>query len=295
MIEHSYHWQIGDIGIIRVPDNEVALDGAFLISELTHENLRRENGWLYPHCKTDDGRIRLSFHSLLLKSGGMNIVIDTCMGNDKPRPSPLWDAGLEWNNRRGPYLDEIARAGFPRKSIDLVVLTHLHGDHVGWNTMLEGGRWVPTFPKARYVIVREEWEFWAKWEDPHFRIPLEDSVRPVIDAGLVQWVDTSYRINDQMWLEATPGHTPAHVSVAIGSRGELALTTGDLIHHPIQCAHPDWNCRFDTNPEQAVMTRRKFLERSTDDQALVFGTHFAAPSVGRVTRDGGAFRFAVEH
>jgi glyoxylase-like metal-dependent hydrolase (beta-lactamase superfamily II) len=291
MIGISHRWEIGEIKIARLPDNEITLFGGFLVDEFTPENIRHETDWLMPLFATADGRIGVSFHSLLVESQGLKIVIDTCMGNDKPRPSPLWDAQLGWHLRRGSFLDELRAAGFDRNAVDLVVLTHLHGDHVGWNTMLDGGRWVPSFPNARYLIVREEWEYWSQANDPHFRIPLEDSVRPVVDAGLVDFVDTDHRINGQLRLEPTPGHTHGHVSVVFESRGERAVTTGDLIHHPIQCGHPDWNCRFDLDPALARATRWDFLRRYCDDRTIVFGTHFSAPSAGRLTRHGDAFRY----
>ena len=287
----SHRWEVGAVRLARLPDNEVTLHGAFLVPEFTPANVAAELGWLAPHFAAGDGRIVLSFHSMLVESAGRRIVIDTCMGNDKPRPSPLWDAQLDWHLRRGDYLERLAAAGFARESVDLVVLTHLHGDHVGWNTMLAGGRWVPTFPNARYLIVREEWEYWSRADDPHFRIPLEDSVRPVVDAGMVEWVGVNHRIDANLRLVPTPGHTHAHVSVVIESGGARAITTGDLIHHPLQCAHPEWNCRFDLDAAQARATRRDFLERAAADRALVFGTHFSAPSAGRVVAHGAAFRF----
>src|SRR5271170_4686945 len=166
------HWRIGDVPIVRIPDKEVALNCEWLVAEFTPATVKRERSWLYPHSATADGLMRLSFHSMLVESQGLKIVIDTCLGNDKPRPAPTWDPAIEWDLRKGPYLDHLAAAGFKRESIDLVVLTHLHGDHIGWNTMLEGGRWVPTFPNARYLIVREEWDFWSQMtESEHFRVP----------------------------------------------------------------------------------------------------------------------------
>src|SRR5579871_6720696 len=291
----SHRWQLGAVRIARLPDHQTELFGEFLVPEFTPDNVRRELGWLAPHFAAPDGRIGLSFHSMLVESDGRRIVIDTCMGNHKPRPAPLWDAQLGWHLRRGDYLERLAAAGFAREAVDLVVLTHLHGDHVGWNTMLDAdGRWVPTFPNARYLIVRDEWQFWSRSDDPHFRIPLEDSVRPVVEAGMVEWVDTRHRIDRHLRLEPTPGHTHAHVSVVIESGDALAITTGDLIHHPLQCAYPEWNCRFDLDPAQARATRREFIRRCARDHVLVFGTHFPAPSAGRVVGAQGAFRFVPD-
>ncbi len=291
MDDVTHRWDVGAVRVARLVDHEVTLFGGFLVPEFTPANVIGELEWLAPHFATADGRIGLSFHSMLVESDGHKIVIDTCMGNLKPRPAPLWDAQLGWHLRRGDYLERLARAGFARETVDLVVLTHLHGDHVGWNTMLEGGRWVPTFPNARYLIVREEWEYWSRSDDPHFRIPLEDSVRPVVEAGMVEWVDTRHRIDANLRLEPTPGHTHAHVSVVIESGGARAITSGDLIHHPLQCAHPEWNCRFDLDPALARATRFDFIRRCAEDRALVFGTHFPAPSAGRIVAHRDAFRF----
>jgi glyoxylase-like metal-dependent hydrolase (beta-lactamase superfamily II) len=192
-----------------------------------------------------------------------------------------------------PFLRDLAAAGFPRESIDLVLCTHLHVDHVGWNTMLEGGRWVPTFPNARYLINRVEWEHWSRFEAGNYRDPIEDSVRPIVEGGFADFVESNHRITGEVWLEPTPGHTPGHASVRISSKGEDAIITGDLMHHPIQCAEPDWSSGFDSDADAARATRRAFLERYGDRPILVLGTHFATPTAGRIVRDGKAWRFAV--
>jgi len=166
-------------------------------------------------------------------------------------------------------------------------------DHVGWNTMLKDGKWVPTFPNARYLIGRREWAHWKDEPDGPDRAVRNDSVRPIVYAGLADFVDTDHHVTPEVFLEPTPGHTPGHVSVRLRSRGEEAVITGDLMHHPVQCAHPEWASRADYDAEQARVTRQRFLETSARDGALVFGTHFAGPTAGRVVRDGAAFRFAT--
>jgi glyoxylase-like metal-dependent hydrolase (beta-lactamase superfamily II) len=166
-------------------------------------------------------------------------------------------------------------------------------DHVGWNTMLVGDRWVPTFLNARYLFGRKEWEHWAAEPPGPDRDVRDDSVRPVLDAGLAELVATDHRITAEVRLESTPGHTPGHVSVRVVSRGEQAIITGDLMHHPVQCAEPDWANRFDVDAAAARRTRRAFLEQHADRPVLVLGTHFATPTAGRIVRDGKAWRFAV--
>ena len=171
--------------------------------------------------------------------------------------------------------------------------THLHVDHVGWNTKWENGRWVPTFPNARYLWHRAEYEYWAANDDGAYGPVVQESVLPVVEAGLVDLVEPTHAVTDEVRLEPTLGHTPGHVSVHITSRGEEAVITGDLMHHPAQCAHPEWRSSADFDAEQAERTRRDFLARYADRPVLVIGTHFATPTAGRIVRDGATYRFAV--
>jgi glyoxylase-like metal-dependent hydrolase (beta-lactamase superfamily II) len=171
-----------------------------------------------------------------------------------------------------------------------VICTHLHVDHVGWNTMLVDGRWVPTFPNARYLFVRSEYDHWQADENVqsgHFA----DSVRPVVDAGLVEWTDPDARITDQVFLQPSFGHTPGHVCVRVADGDDAAVVTGDLMHHPVQCARPDWSTTFDVDADGARTVRQEFLDRHAGTSTLVFGTHFASPSAGHIVRDGAAWRF----
>ena len=198
------------------------------------------------------------------------------------------------NQLHGPFLDKMAAAGFAPESIDTVLCTHLHIDHVGWNTRLVDGRWLPTFPNARYLFGRIELAHWSATHDAEERQLLADSVQPVIDAGLADPVECDHVITSEVLLEPTPGHTPGHVSVRIRSGGEEAVITGDLMHHPIQCCEPDWSVHFDVEPQQARATRRAFFEGQSNRRVLVLGTHFAAPTGGWIVRDGEAWRFATE-
>lgn len=279
-------WQIGAVRITRVVEIEGPSPGTFLFAEATPERLLQQ-AWLQPHFLTADGRTIGAIHAFILESQGRTIVVDTCVGNDKPR------SVANWNLRQGRFLEDLAAAGFPRENIDTVLCTHLHVDHVGWNTMLANGRWVPTFPAARYLFGGTEWEHWSQEAPGPDRQARDDSVRPVIDAGLAELVATDHCITAEVCLEPTPGHTPGHVSVRIVSRGKQAIITGDLIHHPVQCAEPDWANRFDVDAAAARRTRRAFLERHAGGPVLVLGTHFATPTAGRIVRDGKAWRFAV--
>lgn len=174
-----------------------------------------------------------------------------------------------------------------------MICTHLHTDHVGWNTRLVGDAWVPTFPHARYLMAEPEWTHWSTSTDRWTQIVMADSVRSIFDADLVDLVETDHIVHDTIRFEPTPGHTPGHVSLHITSRGEEAVITGDLVHHPCQFARPDWGSSADTDPEQADRTRRAFMSRYADTPTLIIGTHFAGPTAGRLVRDGEAYRLDV--
>jgi glyoxylase-like metal-dependent hydrolase (beta-lactamase superfamily II) len=228
----------------------------------------------------------MSIHAFVVETPDRRIVVDTCLGNDKQnRRIP------HWNNLQGPFLRDLAEAGYPRESIDTVLCTHLHVDHVGWNTMLVDGRWVPTFPQARYLLGRAEF---AHWTGDHgredMRPILADSVLPVHEAGLVDLVETDHALCPEVSLVPTFGHTPGHVSVRVASRGEEALITGDFLHHPCQIAHPDWSSTADWDADQAHRTRLRMYRELADRPVLVLGTHFAGATAGRIVRDGEGFR-----
>lgn len=277
-------WRIGRVTVTRIIENEdTSMGAAVMLPAATPENLAGLD-WLRPRFVTPDGRLVSSIHTLLIESQGLRMVVDTCLGNDKPRIVPLW------NQRQGPFLKDLATAGFPRERVDRVICTHLHPDHVGWNTVQVDGRWVPTFPNARYVFSAKDWEWLDQAPVSALGDYCGDSVRPVVDAGLADLVAPDHRLTDEVWLESTPGHSPGHVSVRISSAGEAAVITGDLMHHPAQLARPDWCSPFDFDQARALETRRRFIERYADTPTLVFGTHFATPSAGRIVRDGDAFR-----
>ena len=281
-------WQVGDVTITRVVELEVAGGSRFILPDATREAVKPIE-WLAPHFADADGRLIMSIHALIVETPDRRIMVDTCLGNDKPRTIP------GWNMRQGPFLDDIAAAGYPRESIDTVLCTHLHVDHVGWNTMLVDGKWVPTFPNARYLIGRSEWDHWRGEGMAQRRGDdiMADSVRPVFDAGLADLVETDHAVADGVWLEPMPGHTPGHVSVRISSRGEDALITGDCIHHPCQMARPEWASAADSDADAARKTRLEILDRYADGPVLVIGTHFATPTAGRIVRDGTAYRLDV--
>lgn len=282
-------WTIGAVKVTRIVELEMPVPYStsrpFLV-EATPQALR-EHAWLFPDFVTEEGHLRFSVHALLVEAPGMRLVVDTCVGNDRPRGMT---GGVPLATG---FLNLFADAGWTRESVDAVVCTHLHVDHVGWNTMLVDGAWAPTFPNARYLIGRAEYEHWRTQEGEAQQI-LADSVQPIFDAGLAELVDMDHQISPELRLVPTPGHTPGHVSVAIESAGERGLITGDFTHHPCQMAHPEWSPVFDADPQSAAVLRRRMFDDLADQPVLVIGTHFAAPTAGHVKRDGDAFRFEVE-
>jgi glyoxylase-like metal-dependent hydrolase (beta-lactamase superfamily II) len=251
----------------------------------------RQFPWLLPHFATPAGKMLISFQCFVLRSRDQSVMIDTCIGNDREREFPVFC------NMQTTFLDDLAAAGFPDESIDTVMCSHLHFDHVGWNTRKVDDRWIPTFPQARYLFGRDEYEHWQRLRETggyHDLEHMTDSIDPIVDAGLHELVATDHHITDEVWLEPTPGHTPGHVSVHIRSRGEEAVITGDMMHHPIQLAAPEVPGNFDMEKDLGARTRKAFIERYADRKVLIIGTHFCDPTSGWIVRDGDAWKLALE-
>lgn len=281
------HWQIGNVKVTRVIEMEIAGGSRFILPEATRDAVKPIS-WLQPHFADAEGNLIMSIHALVVETSDLTMIVDTCIGNDKQRNIPAW------TNLQLPFLNDLADAGFEREKIDMVMCTHLHVDHVGWNTMLVDDHWLPTFPNARYLMGKTEFEYWDKNDDDPLNMGvMDDSVRPVFDADLVDLVETDHRISDEIYLEATPGHTPGHVSVHIESDGQQALITGDCIHHPCQIAVPDWCSSADYDRDVAQRTRIDLLERYSDEEVLIIGTHFATPTAGYLKKRGKDYRLEV--
>ena len=277
-------WQVGAVRITRVQELE-APGMRFIVPQATVEQLAGIP-WLGPFLATN-GEAMGSVHALVLEVDDRRIIVDTCIGNDKERRIPTW------HKRQGPFLSQLTAAGYPPESIDTVICTHLHVDHVGWNTRLVGKDWVPTFPNARYLLARLEWEHWSQAAEHWTQILLDDSVRPIFAAGVVDLVETDHIVHEGIRFTPTPGHTPGHISLTVASGGETAVITGDLVHHPCQFARPHWGSSADSDPVQADRTRRAFMAHYADSPALIIGTHFAGPTAGRLVRDGNVYRLDV--
>jgi glyoxylase-like metal-dependent hydrolase (beta-lactamase superfamily II) len=250
--------------------------------------------WLGPVIDPASGLMILSFHAFVLRTARHTILIDTCMGNDKERP--LRPVG---HRRATDFTASLAAAGARPEEVDFVMCTHLHWDHVGWNTRLQDGRWVPTFPNARYVIARREYEHMdalhARGDASMHSLAFADSVLPVVRAERAVLVDDDYALEDgrdKVWLESCPGHTPGNVVINVRSQGERGVFPGDVLHSPLQVARPQWSSRACDDPAMASASRKKFVEQHAETGSVVMPAHFMAPSAGRIVRRGRALAFA---
>ena len=232
----------------------------------------------------------MSFHSIVVRAPAGTILVDSCIGNDKPRPNIP-----HWHQRKGPYLDDLAAVGLAPEDIDIVMCTHLHADHVGWNTRLRNGEWVPTFPNARYLFARTEIEHWQEVlanspPDEINHSSWADSVAPVLDSGQATLVSTNEQVGEGVALMPAPGHTPGNVIVRLEDRAERAYLTGDVIHHPIQVERPEWSSCFCWDPLESAETRRKTLETVARDRAWLLPAHFPTPAAAKVRSTAAGFR-----
>jgi glyoxylase-like metal-dependent hydrolase (beta-lactamase superfamily II) len=279
------HWTVGKVKITKIVELETIGSTRFILPLASNEEIRKLP-WLIPHFATEEGRLKMSIHSLVVETASRRIVVDTGLGNDKEgRNVPTW------NNRKGPFLETLTEAGFAPDSIDTVLCTHLHVDHVGWNTKLVGNQWIPTFANARYVFGQTEYEYWRDYKDEADKVAVfNDSVKPIVDAGKAELVSSNHRLTDEITLIPTPGHSPGHMSILITSDGETGLLTGDVAHHPCQMAHLDWSSTADFDSVQSAVTRRELFSRFADTPTLAIGGHFNA---GHIRRDGEAFKFVV--
>jgi glyoxylase-like metal-dependent hydrolase (beta-lactamase superfamily II) len=282
-------WKIGDISVTLIHEIEQQVDFHLhgMLPGADPVVLEANADWLKPHFLDDDGNMTISVHAFVLETQDKTIIIDTCLGNDRVLPGYE-----ELNNLHTSFLSDLEDAGYPPDSVDLVVCTHLHFDHVGWNTRLVGNKWVPTFTNAQYLFGRIEYEFWDS-HDKGAALTFDDAVKPIFEAGLAELVDTDYRITDGIWLEPSPGHTPGQVSVRISSKGEEAVITGDVLHNPVQFVAPEWLMIADSDPKQAATTRIEFRSRYGNQPVLIFGTHFGAPHAGYLINDGQRWMFAT--
>jgi glyoxylase-like metal-dependent hydrolase (beta-lactamase superfamily II) len=291
--------RVGDFEVQRITEFE----GPFIAPEVFFpdfdpEVLRARPDMAGPRLiDPASGKLVFSFHSFIVKTGHHTILIDSCLGNDKERPTRP-----QFHRLRTPFLADLANAGVKVEDVDYVMCTHLHWDHVGWNTRLENGRWVPTFPNARYIMARREFEHWQgvqqrNEETPH-RLAFEDSVLPVVRTGQSVLVEDDYALEDgrisSLWFESAPGHTPGNVVIHARSRDERAVFLGDVLHHQFQLMKPEWSTLACSDRELSKKTRMRLVEEYAEHGTRLLPGHFPAPTVGRIVRRGGGYRYAFE-
>lgn len=285
------HFRIGDLSLDRVVESEFpALEPAEVYPDCTADDLASDMSWLAPRFYDRvSGKLILSFQGFLVRSNGKNILVDTCVGDCKARRRPSFDR-QGWN-----WLDRLRGAGCEPEDVDLVICTHFHVDHVGWNTRLVDGNWVPTFPNARYLFAKQEWDYWHSGEGNQNIARtgdyMTDSIIPVVDAGLADFVDMDHRIDQHVSLIPAPGHTPGMVCVSLQSNGHQAIIAGDLLHTLLQVVHPQWSTRFCADASLSRQTRNAFLNRYADTEVMILPAHFPSPTAGHIKRHEGSFRF----
>jgi glyoxylase-like metal-dependent hydrolase (beta-lactamase superfamily II) len=285
-------WQIGNVDVTRIVEVNALEDNiAMVVNDTTAEDVKRIP-WGVPLFATPDGLMKISFQAFVIKAGDRRIMVDTCIGADRQRKFAIFC------NMQSDFLLDLAAAGFPPESIDTVLCTHLHFDHVGWNTRQVDGRWRPTFPNARYLFGKGEYEYLQHERNApggnHEMRHVQECIDPIVDAGLATFVDEGYAVTDEITLEPAPGHTPGHVCVRISSRGYTAVITGDLMHTPLQLALLDRSSPTDSDPALGIRTRQAFVKRYGAQRALIIGSHFCDPTAGRIVPDGERWKFEVE-
>lgn len=283
--EALVRFNLGDIAVTRIVESEDPFRTlAQIYPDVPPEDFEPHRHWLEPWALCPvTGKIILPVQSYLVRTRRHTILVDTCVGNDK---SAEWHP--PWHRRQDKaWPERLAAAGVRPEDIDYVLCTHLHGDHCGWNTTLRDGRWVPSFPNARYIIAKREFDHCQSSGTPVFR----ESIEPIVEAKQAVLVETDHALDDEVWLEPTPGHTPGHVAIRLASKGARAIMSGDVMHSPIQCAHPEWAFVSDRDPAMARATRRSLLESACEQGTLVLTAHFPSPSLGRIEVEGSAFRF----
>lgn len=286
------HITLGDISIHRVVEQQgPAFKALEFFPTLTGELLKESEAWLKPTFLDDSGMLILCVQSYIVRTPQHNILIDACVGNHKPRPMrPMWHM-----RSSDQYERNLAATGLGVDDIDYVMCTHMHVDHVGWNTRLDNGRWVPTFPKAKYLFSERELAFWTEKEkaDPAGLPWITDSVLPIVAADRSELISSDHELNDLVRLVPTPGHTIDHFSVHVGRAGQDALIAGDLLHSPLQARYPELGMRADYDQAESGRSRRRVLERFCDNSTLLCTVHFPSPSVGRITRWEDGFKISL--
>jgi glyoxylase-like metal-dependent hydrolase (beta-lactamase superfamily II) len=285
--------KVGEAEILRVEE----LRTTSPITNLTSDRdfVEAQMDWLAPaFFDRQSETYEMVFQSWIVRRNGLTLVVDPCNGNG--RDLPLLP---QFHQLDTPYLERFEAIGVRPEQVDMVFCTHLHCDHCGWNTQLRDGRWVPTFPKARYMFMRREVERWDPSRPGHQPAPFnvgvfEAGVAPIIDAGLAELVEDGGQIAPGLRTEAAPGHTLGNAILRMDARGEEVWFTGDVFHHPLEIARPELRIQYSDDPAAALATRQRLRAELADNGALLVPAHFQAPYCGRVVRTGDAYRFEAE-
>jgi glyoxylase-like metal-dependent hydrolase (beta-lactamase superfamily II) len=283
-------WRSGDVSLTRIVESEGPLLSPFeLLPDCTPDHIASNLSWLAPRFYAPEAALLvITIQSFLIRAAGKTILVDACSGDHKDRRRPFFDR-REWG-----WLENLEAAGVHPEDIDFVLCSHLHVDHVGWNTRLENGTWVPTFPNARYLISKREWDYWrsnpgvaslARTGDF-----ISDSVTPVVQAGQAELIDDRHGFSDCINTEPGHGHTPGQFTVRLGGGGKEAILAADVMHTPLQLRYPHWSTHFCVDPKLARQTRQDFLKRHCNGP-MVFPAHFPSPTGGRILRDGDHYGF----
>jgi len=289
-----HHHTVGDARITGVIEySGPTHDPAFLYPAVDKAErdavLKANASWLAPnHYVPHMDRLIVTIQLWVVHAGGNVIVIDTGVGNRKPRPAERMD---RLNTLVMPWLEA---AGAGPSQVTHVVMTHMHTDHVGWNTVEKDGNWVPTFPKARYLFPKDEFDYWHALHQKGEAVnggSHVDSVLPIIDAGLADFMDGKSEVAGCLAPEPVPGHAPGMLSFRIRSRGEEGIFTADIMHNAIQIARPDWNDRYCLWPDKALESRAAVLARAAERGALIMPMHLGSPYCGYVRRQGDGYAF----
>jgi len=279
--EHVKSWKVGAVTISRIVELwDFQDDIRMTMPEATEEEVLAL-AWLHPHYATAEGRQRMNFQGFVVQAPGRTIVVDSCIGAGRER-----DFDVFCDLPEG-FLEDLESLGVTREEVDTVMCTHLHFDHVGWNTYKdpETGEFKPTFPNARYLFGKTEYEAWQsiiRHDGVHTDTHLVECVDPIVALGLADFIDADHVIAEGIYCEPSHGHTPGHVHVRISSQGEEAVITGDLMHHPMQCAMPQRTATFDLDKDAGRATRVGFVDKYSDSGVLVIGAHFAEPTAGHI-------------
>ena len=286
-------WQSGDVSLTRIVESEGPLLSPLeLLPDCTPDHIASNLSWLAPRFYALEAALLvITIQSFLIRAAGKTILVDACSGDHKERRRPFFDR-REWG-----WLEKLEAAGVHPEDIDFVLCSHLHVDHVGWNTRLENGTWVPTFPNARYLISKREWDYWrsnpgvaslARTGDF-----ISDSVTPVVQAGQAELIDDRHGFSDCINIEPGHGHTPGQFTVRLGGGGKEAILAADVMHTPLQLVYPHWSTHFCVDPKLARQTRQDFLKRHCNGP-MVFPAHFPSPTGGRILRDGDHYGFEYD-